>query len=107
MLKRATDITLAMETATRNTATLQGAGDERDYGKLAVHQVQPRAPPLHPIGLSLRQRLEHATGVGGGWIILPPSMDTKIPNASTAGRLDILPECVGAGTSRVPSSHSP
>ena len=43
-LKRATDIALAMETAARNAATLQGAGAGRDDSELAVHQVQPRAP---------------------------------------------------------------
>ena len=53
-LKRATDIALAMETAARNAATLQGAGAGGDNGKLTVHQVQPRGTPnyIQPVHCS-------------------------------------------------------
>ena len=67
MFIRATDITLAMETAARNAATLQGAGDGRDDGELAVHQVQPRAPPT----TSNRSVAPPAPGACyrcGGWV---------------------------------------
>ena len=105
-LKRATDIALAMETAARNAATLQGQELEGMTANWLSIKCSQGHPPLHPTALSLHQPLEHATGVGRR-IILPPNVDTKIPNASAAGRSDIWPECVGAGTSRVPSSHSP
>ena len=66
MFKRATDIALAMETATRNAAMLQGAGAGGDNGELAVHQVQPRPPPPHPTGLLLHQRMELPPVWAGG-----------------------------------------
>ena len=42
-LKKAADIALAMETAAKNAATLQGAGAGEEGGGLTVHQVQTKA----------------------------------------------------------------
>ena len=42
-LKKAADIALAMETAAKNAARLQGAGAGAECSGLTVHQVQTKA----------------------------------------------------------------
>ena len=86
-LKRATDIALAMETAARNVATLQGAGAGGDDGKFAFHQVQPKASSTtsNRSDASIWSML-----LVWGWIILPPKCGHKDSNSFHCGKIGHL-----------------
>ena len=91
-LKKAADIALAMETAAKNAAMLQGAGAGEECSGLTVHQVQTKAAS----NVSTRPLASPVPGLcywcGGDRVA------TRIPNVSAVERLDMLLKCVEART---------